>query len=353
MQARRLSCGSFAVPPESRRSETGANFDASASVCRARVGRVKCSLERLAARMSIQNEIDDFLQRYLQAERNCSPHTLRNYAADLEQFAVFIGAETTVEAIDHIRIRQFLAHLYSRGARKTSVARRLAALRSFFRYLVREERLRENPARLVASPRLPERIPDIPTVEQVNRLLDDMPAHPEAAAFPARDQAMLELLYGAGVRVSELTQLNVADVNTGAGAILVRGKGRRERLVPFGSKSAAALQEYLAERLSLLRTQGIAPDSEPALFLNLRGKRITTRSVGRIVKNCAVRMGLPADTHPHSFRHAFASHLLGEGADLRAIQEMLGHRSLATTQKYTHTSIRQLIDVYDKTHPKA
>lgn len=303
--------------------------------------------------MPIQSDIDNFLQRYLQAERNCSPHTLRNYAADLRQFADFAGPETEAAAIDHIRIRQFLAHLYERGARKTSVARRLAALRSFFRYLVREELLKENPARLVASPRLPERLPEIPSIEQVNHLLDDMPSRPEAAAFLSRDLAMLELLYGAGLRVSELVQLNLSDVNFGAEILLVRGKGQRERLVPFGAKSAAALKGYLEDRLYLLRAQSLASEKEPALFLNLRGQRITTRSVGRIVKRCAVQMGLPADLHPHSFRHAFASHLLGEGADLRAIQEMLGHRSLSTTQRYTHTNIRQLIEVYDRAHPKA
>lgn len=303
--------------------------------------------------MPIQSDIDNFLQRYLQAERNCSPHTLRNYAADLRQFADFAGPETEAAAIDHIRIRQFLAHLYGRGARKTSVARRLAALRSFFRYLVREELLKENPARLVASPRLPERLPEIPSIEQVNHLLDDMPSRPEAAAFLSRDLAMLELLYGAGLRVSELVQLNLSDVNFGAEILLVRGKGQRERLVPFGAKSAAALKGYLEDRLYLLRAQSLASEKEPALFLNLRGQRITTRSVGRIVKRCAVQMGLPADLHPHSFRHAFASHLLGEGADLRAIQEMLGHRSLSTTQRYTHTNIRQLIEVYDRAHPKA
>ncbi len=297
-----------------------------------------------------------FVERYLRAERNASPHTMRNYRTDLLQFAAFLEATNRGEApwsaaaVTHIHIRQFLADLYSRGAQKTSAARRLSSIRSFFRYLVREGVVQDNPARLVSSPKLPKRLPEIPRAEQVNRLLDELPAD-EEASFPEREVAILELLYGCGLRVSELTALDLEHVNFGEGLLRVRGKGRRERLAPFGSKAERALRSYLEKRNTMLAAKKVR--QQAAVFVNLRGTRLTSRSVGRIVKACALRFGLPGDLHPHSLRHAFASHLLGEGADLRAIQEMLGHKSLATTQRYTQTNLGQIMEVYDRSHPKA
>ncbi|MGH9540521.1 MAG: tyrosine recombinase XerC [Terriglobales bacterium] len=300
---------------------------------------------------ALQSEIDNFLHAYLGGERHASPHTVRNYAVDLRQFAAFVGAATDPAALDHIRIRQFLAALHARGLQKTSLARRLATLRSFYRYLVREGRVRDNPARLVSSPKLPRRLPNIPTAEQVNQLLDALPA--ETTPFAARDRAILELLYGSGLRVSELAGLDLSDLDFGTESLRVLGKGRKERLVPFGGKAGAALEGYLPARAQLLARMKRDARRAPALFVNHRGGRLTVRSVGRVVKSYARRFGLDTGLHPHSFRHAFASHLLGEGADLRAIQEMLGHKSLATTQRYTQTNIRQLMEVYDRAHPKA
>ncbi|MHB8734508.1 MAG: tyrosine recombinase [Terriglobales bacterium] len=301
--------------------------------------------------ISLQDASREFIERYLRGERNASPHTLRNYAGDLEQFSRFLGPDTSLEAIDHIRIRQFLAELSTRGAKKSSVARRLAAIRSLFRYCVREGRLAANPARLVTSPKLPHRLPAIPTLEQVGHLLDRMPE--AACAFPERDRAILELLYACGIRVSELTGLDLGDLDLTGGMVRVLGKGRKERLVPFGGKARLALVAYLPARSLRVAQAPSTRRAATALFVNLRGGRLTTRSVARLVKVQARQSGIAADLHPHSLRHAFASHLLGEGADLRVIQEMLGHASLATTQRYTQTNLRQIMEVYDRTHPKA
>ncbi|HUX67991.1 MAG TPA: tyrosine recombinase XerC [Terriglobales bacterium] len=295
--------------------------------------------------MKLSEAVGEFLRRYLQGERNASPHTLRNYGTDLRQYAAHLGEGAELEEVEPGRIRGFLAQLYEQGCGKATVARHLAALRSFYRYCAREGYVRDNPARLLASPKLGRRLPTIPTAEQVNQLLDRPAA--EEGSFPEREQALLELLYGSGLRVSELTGLDVKDVDFAQGMLRVTGKGRRQRVVPFGRKAAAALQAYLARRRELALT----PRGNPALFLNQRGGRLTPRSVARIVKASARRFGLPLDLHPHALRHAFASHLLGEGADLRAIQEMLGHQSLATTQRYTQTDIRQLAEVYDRSHP--
>jgi integrase/recombinase XerC len=294
--------------------------------------------------MTVAEAAEQFLRRHLLGERNASPHTLRSYGTDLRQFTALIGADTMLDAVTPALIRQFLTHLYAQGCGKATVARHLAAVRSCFRYWTREGTLTADPARQIGTPKLPRHLPEIPTTEQLNQLLD-RPAPVIEHGFPERDQALLEFLYGCGLRVSELTGMNVASVDFEQATVRVLGKGRRERLVPFGRKAAAALRAYLAVRP--------APQisARPALFLNRRGGRLTPRSVGRIVKAAAQAFGLPLDVHPHSLRHAFASHLLGEGADLRAIQEMLGHKSLATTQRYTRTNIRQLTEVYDRSHP--
>ncbi len=294
---------------------------------------------------SLAQEAQEFLA-YLRGERRAGPNTLRNYAADLRQFATCAGAATEVAAVDAALIRRFLAELHARGAQKASIARRLATLRSFFRYLLQEGRLAANPAAAVASPKLPKRLPPIPTAAQLNSALDSRPA--AEAPFPERERAIVELLYGAGLRISELAGLDLDGVDCAGQTVRVLGKGDKERIVPFGAKARQALEAYLPRRAALLAGRTAAP-----LFLNRRGGRLTDRSARRLVKSWAARHGLPAQLHPHTLRHAFASHLLAEGADLRVIQEMLGHASLATTQKYTQTEIRQLMAVYDRAHPKA
>lgn len=290
-----------------------------------------------------------FVRHYLQAERNASPHSVRAYQQDLFQLVGLLGAGRPLSAVSHTDIRAFLAQRYGAGASRATVARQLAAVRSLFRYAVREGWLRENPARLVASPRLPRHLPEIPTAEQLNGILDTHAA--AEGGVPQRDRALMELLYGSGLRVSEVAGLDLTAIDWEQSLLRILGKGGRTRLVPFGSRARAALETYLPVRQALAARGPAA--ARAAVFLNCRGGRLTSRSVARIVKAWAQRRGLPLDLHPHTLRHAFASHLLGEGADLRAIQEMLGHKSLATTQKYTQTNIRQIMEVYDRTHPKA
>jgi len=288
---------------------------------------------------------DDFL-RHLR-ERNSSPHTIKAYTSDLDAFSAYIGSRDP-KAIDHIAIRGFLSHLYDKGLSKTSVARSLAAIRSLYRWLAQEGIVEQNPAKLVSTPRLPKKLPRVPTIEEVNSVLDGK--MPEVASFPERDRLLLELLYGCGIRNSELVGINLDDIRVSNQAILIRGKGKKERYVPFGESAHEALTVYLPWRHQLLAT---VKKSTAALLINQRGGRLTTRSVGRIVKRIAVAKGLSPDVHPHTLRHAFGTHMLEEGADLRAIQELLGHERLATTQRYTQLSVKHMLDVYDKTHPRA
>jgi integrase/recombinase XerC len=293
----------------------------------------------------VKRGTDDFI-RHL-GERNASVHTIKAYTGDLDAFAAYVGARNW-KAIDHIVIRGFLSHLYDKGLSKTSVARALAAVRSLFRWLAQEGVVDQNPARLVSTPRLPVKLPRVPTIEEVNSVLDGK--MPEVASFPERDRLMLELLYGCGVRNSELVGINIDDIRISSEAILIRGKGKKERYVPFGASVRNALTTYLPWRQQLLATR---KKSVSALMVNQRGGRLTTRSVGRIIKRIAVAKGLSPDVHPHTLRHAFGTHMLEEGADLRAIQELLGHERLATTQRYTQLSVRHLMNVYDRTHPRA
>lgn len=281
-------------------------------------------------------------------ERNASPHTLKAYRQDLTGFSHYVGSRNW-RAIDHVTIRGFLSHLYERGLSKTSVARSLAVVRSFYRWLAQEEMVEQNPAVLVSTPKLPKKLPRVPTIEEMNNLLDGR--MPEIAALPERDQIIFELLYGCGIRNSELVGINLDDIQLSAEVILIRGKGKKERYVPFGDSVRTALSQYLPVRQQLLAG---CRKTTNALLINCRdGGRLTTRSVGRIVKRLAVAKGLPPDVHPHTLRHAFGTHLLEEGADLRAIQEMLGHKRLSTTQRYTQLSIKHLLEVYDRTHPRA
>ena len=298
-----------------------------------------------SARTAVEKGIASFVRAL--KERNASAHTVHAYSRDLGEFAAYVG-EAKWDAIDHVRIRGFLSRLYERGLSKTSVARALAAVRSFYRWLAREGMVERNPAALVATPRLPKKLPRVPTIEEINSVLDD--SMPETAAFPERDRVILELLYGCGLRNSELVGINLADIYWTNGDILVRGKGKKQRLTPFGESAVAALTAYLPEREKVLKER---KKSVPALLVNRRGGRLTTRSVGRIVKQVAIARGLPPDLHPHTLRHAFGTHMLEEGADLRAIQEMLGHERLATTQRYTQLSMKHVVEVYDATHPRA
>jgi integrase/recombinase XerC len=329
---------------------------------------------------------------YLQSVKNSSPHTVLNYRRDLEQFVAYLsppGARPPgLAGVAHSMIREFVAHLHDHGLKKSSIARKLAALRSFFKYCVREGHLKENPARLVPTPKLPKRIPSVLSAEEMNGFLNQLGRAGQASTGKAnskkllspasaanlagkqvgsvrageglllrRDRAVLELLYAAGLRVSELTGLNLADMEQKERILRVRGKGRKERIVPYGAKAQEALEKYWPVREKLLEqtdrgSGGRVPHAE-AIFLNYSGRRLTQRSVGRIVKKYVRIANVNWDLHPHSLRHAFATHLLADGADLRAIQELLGHQSLSTTQKYTHASIRQLMDIYDKAHPHA
>jgi len=305
--------------------------------------------------------------RVLRNERGASAHTLRAYERELRGFAAWAtehcgGAEggTGIEAIEHTHIRAYLGTLYERGLAKASAARALAAIRSWFKWLARTGLLEQNAAALVSTPRLPKHLPRVPSIEQMNRVVDTVGE--DAASWPARDRAILELLYGCGIRNAELTGLDLKDIYWANEAILVRGKGQKQRYVPLGDAAAAALRAYLGERQARLAACGKrkAP-ATPALFVNLHlrglgktgGPRLTTRSVGRIVKRIAILRGLSGDVHPHTLRHAFGTHLLEEGADLRAIQELLGHERLSTTQRYTQLTTAQLTQVYDRTHPRA
>ncbi|MBZ5647010.1 MAG: tyrosine recombinase XerC [Acidobacteriia bacterium] len=296
------------------------------------------------------SQIEKSVARFLKSlrEKNASAHTIRAYANDLERFVSFAGGGATWKAIDHVRIRGFLSHLYEAGLGKTSVARALAALRSLYRWLAQEGVVEQNPALLVSTPKLPKKLPRVPTIEEMNTVLDG--GMPECASWPERDLLILELLYGCGIRNSELVGIQLDDIRWSNEAILVRGKGKKERYVPFGDAVRGAVEAYLPTRQQLL---GERKKATRALLVNLRGAPLTTRSVGRIVKQIAVAKGLSPDVHPHTLRHAFGTHMLEEGADLRAIQELLGHERLSTTQRYTQLSMKHVLRVYDETHPRA
>jgi len=297
----------------------------------------------------MKNVVHRAIAQFLQSlgQRNASAHTVKAYHGDLAEFSAYLGLRGWKE-IDHLAIRGFLSHLYEKGLGKTSVARSLAAVRSFYRWLAQEGVVEQNPASLVSTPKLPKKLPRVPTIEEMNGLLDGKML--QAAAFPERDRVMFELLYGCGIRNSELIGINLQDIRLSSEAILIRGKGKKERYVPFGDSAKAALVAYLPAR-----QQRLAEKKQQAswLLINWRGGRLTTRSVGRIVKKIAVAKGLSPDVHPHTLRHAFGTHMLEEGADLRAIQEMLGHERLSTTQRYTQLSIKHVLQVYDQTHPRA
>ncbi|MCI0391951.1 MAG: tyrosine recombinase XerC [Acidobacteria bacterium] len=305
----------------------------------------------------MQKYIDDFI-KHLKYERNASDHTLRNYESDLIQFYDHVAPpdnkgfrrEVAVGDIDHLTIREYMASLYERNKKKSSIHRKVAALRTFFRHLCREGILEVNPASLVHSPRVESKLPNHLTIEQMIKFIET----PETdTVLGRRDRAILELLYASGIRVSELVNLNLTDIDFTNQTLRVKGKGRKERIVPFGDHAKKALQDYLGVRGELLAEADPDKFDPAAVFMNYQGTRITTRSVGRMVDKY---VKICADIHhisPHSLRHSFATHMLDAGADLQAIQEMLGHVRLSTTQQYTHVSMDKLMEVYDKAHPKA
>jgi integrase/recombinase XerC len=324
----------------------------------------------------------------LREERGASEHTLRAYGREVHGFAEYLGEtlgeDGDVRKVEHTHIRAYLGVLFERGLTKASVARALAAVRSWFKWMARSGFVTANPAVLVSTPKLPKHLPRVPGIEELNRVLNSLgaseksqppslrkkrgmngppgvEAETEAVAWPARDRVIFELLYGAGIRNSELCGLDLTSILWGDDAIRVFGKGRKERLVPLGDEAAAAIRAYLPERRERLQAAGkgkLVGGSEDGgpLLINARARgscRLTTRSVGRIVKQIALSRGLAADVHPHTLRHAFGTHMLEEGADLRAIQEMLGHERLSTTQRYTQLTVGQVQRVYEETHPRA
>ena len=288
----------------------------------------------------MKNHIDKFI-RYLEIERDASPHTIRAYRKDLEEFSGYVKAEPV--KIDMIDVRGFIAEQIGKGLNKTTVGRRLSSVRSFFKFLYKEGCIKSNPAKLISNPKVPKLLPGFLSVDDVFSLIEK----PEGIGFiPARDKAILELLYSSGLRVSELSGLNTDDINIKESLVKIKGKGKKERIVPVGSKAVDAVKSYMIERI-LLKSR------DRALFLNRMGTRLTDRGARRIVVKYAKALFIRGRIGPHTLRHSFASHLLQGGADLRVIQELLGHSSLSTTQKYTHLDITHLMDIYDKAHPLA
>lgn len=306
------------------------------------------------AGLRFDDAIEQFTQ-HLRYERNASPHTIRNYISDISQFREWITGhekrdDIDVTTIDRLTIREWMSTLHD-GRKKTSVARKLASLRGLFQFLNKEGVVEINPAKQVATPRIERKMPKNLTIDQAIRFIESPDT---ATALGRRDRAMLEFLYATGIRVSELVGIDLADIDIRERTVRVFGKRRKERIVPFGEPAAAALLEYLANAREHFLAQCEVASREPnALFLHRRGGRITTRSIGRMVEKYIKQCSDMHDISPHGLRHTFATHLLDQGADLRDIQELLGHARLSSTQIYTRVSIEKMIEVYDKAHPKA
>jgi integrase/recombinase XerC len=305
----------------------------------------------------MEKAIKDF-EIYMEVVRNLSPHTRRNYLADLRQFKKFLeennistgeDGEVAFIGVDHVVIRAFLGSLYRSKIKKVTISRKVAALRAFFKYLQRIGKIKNNPAEMVQAPQADKYLPTFLPVDEMFSLLN-IKFRPDALGL--RDRAVIELLYSSGVRVSELTGLNIDDIDFTQCRMLVRGKGRKERIVPVGNPALTAVKNYLEKRLELTKKK-VEDYVKKPLFISRVGKRLTPRSVGRIVDKCVYMSGINRKIGPHTLRHTFATHLMDAGADLRIIQELLGHESLSTTQKYTSVSISRLVEVYDRAHPKA
>ena len=304
-----------------------------------------------------RGSIQQFIH-YLSVEKNASPHTCRCYRRDLEAFEDFLknsgiqltpGGDVKIEKVDRIAIRKYLSFLHRKN-KKSSIARKISTLRSFFKYLVREQLIPSNPAKTVSTPKVEKTLPTTLTVDEAFRLMESPQSISGKSSNGSkerglRDRAILELLYSSGLRVSELVGLNSNQLDLDLGIVRVMGKGRKERIVPVGVKAIDALKAYLEER-------GMLKGDEP-IFINSSGGRLTARSVGRLIKKYTRHSNIFRKVSPHSLRHTFATHLLDAGADIREIQEMLGHSSLSTTQRYTHVSMGKLMEVYDKAHPRS
>lgn len=298
----------------------------------------------------MESFIEQYLD-YLKYEKNCSPHTLRNYSIDLKQFLSYLKKEGIgdIQAVSHRKIRGFIGIRHRQGNENSSIGRKLATIRSFFSFLSRQGILKQNPARLVHAPKTPKHLFVSLTIDEIMALLGDI--YPKDK-YGIRDRAILETFYGTGVRVSELSGMNVSNLDLKEEFVLVRGKGRKEREVPIPGKSAQAIGSYLAIRKQF-------QPQEEALFLSdkgpikTHGTRLSTRSIHRLIKKYTRLAEVYKNVSPHTLRHAYATHLLDMGADLRDIQELLGHTSLSATQKYTHVSVEKLIEVYDRSHPRA
>ncbi|MGB3729648.1 MAG: site-specific tyrosine recombinase/integron integrase [Thermodesulfobacteriota bacterium] len=290
-------------------------------------------------------------EEFLSSERNYSKHTLKAYITDLKEFGLVLKDMNLISPetgdidfvhMDEAPIRAFISKLYKKN-KKVSISRKIASIRTFFEFLIRRGDMKSNSAKLVPTPKGEKRLPTFLTVDEVVKLVE---APGSDNVYEFRDRAILELLYSCGLRVSELVGINLNDLDLNSMSVKVLGKGKKERMATLGSKASFAIRTYLEQRLDL-------KPKEDYLFVNSRGGRLTTRSIDRIIKKYAVKAGIQKNISPHVLRHTFATHLLGGGADLRAIQEMLGHESLSTTQRYTHTSVEKLMEIYDKTHPRA
>ncbi|MFB0566349.1 MAG: tyrosine recombinase XerC [Candidatus Aminicenantaceae bacterium] len=294
----------------------------------------------------MKKEVNQFLN-YLKYEKDASPLTIKSYRSDLSQLVKYLSEKgVSLKEIDNVLLRGFLARLYDRKDKKSTIARKLAAIRSFLKFCMMKKWLEDNPAKVVATPKQEKHVPSFLSEDEMANFLD-LP--PSDKVLELRDKAILELLYATGIRVSELIGINLEDLTFEERLIRVRGKGKKERLLPFGRKAEESLVRYIQARHSINKGR----IDEKSLFLNYRGQRLTPRSVERIIDKYILLSALKRKISPHSLRHSFASHLLSRGADLRVIQELLGHESLATTQKYTHLDLPQLLKVYRKSHPRS
>ncbi|HEY0785351.1 MAG TPA: tyrosine-type recombinase/integrase [Acidobacteriaceae bacterium] len=342
-------------------------------MARARAGRARAAspppepsgpaFRAVAAAPDARSRLGLLAGRYLETlahERGASTHTLRAYRRELASFTGWLcgkgalGADAGPEAIGHLHVRHWLASLHASGLGQASLARALAPVRSWIKWMARAGLVEQNVALLVSTPKRASRLPRVPSSEEINGLIESLAAGSETA-WPARDRLILELLYGCGIRNAELAGLNLDDLDPANAVLLIRGKGRKQRYVPMGEAVSAAFAAYLPERSARVAGSKLRP-APAAVLLPVRvgrNSRLTTRSIGRILKQLAIAYGLPAEMHPHTLRHAFGTHMLEEGADLRAIQELLGHARLSTTQRYTQLTVSQLTEVYDRTHPRA
>ena len=305
----------------------------------------------------MENAIRAF-SNHIEIERNLSPHTQRSYVTDVRQFQQFLlrngiqvrkrGNDKGID-VDQMAIRSFLAFLYRKNIKKVTISRKIASLRAFFKYLLREGRVKNNPAELIQVPKIDKYLPTFLSVDEVFSLVD---GKFKSDIFGLRDKAMIELFYSSGVRVGELTGLNIRDIGWTSGLVKIKGKGKKERIVPMGGPAAEALKKYVDKRDELAKKKR-DNEGDDALFLNRFGTRMSTRSVGRLLDKYVLSNGINKKIGPHALRHTFATHLMDGGADLRVIQELLGHESLSTTQKYTSVSVGKLLEIYDRAHPKA